>query len=62
LFDVNFGLKEKLKKKYEKKKNQQLVLEIRQKSITRRLVNSTVTSSLVIRKVELTKQKVQRQK
>jgi len=62
LFDVNCGLKEKLKKKYEKKKNQQLVLVIRQKSITRRLVNSTVTSSLVIRKVELTMQKVQRQK
>jgi len=62
LFDVNYGLKEKLKKKSEKKKNQQLVLVIRQKSITRRLVNSTVTSSLVIRKVELTKQKVQRQK
>jgi len=62
LFDVNCGLKEKLKKKYEMKKNQQLVLVIRQKSMMRRLVNSTLTSSLVIRKVEFTKQKVQRQK
>jgi len=50
----------KTKKKYEKKKNQQLVLLMRQKSITRRLVNSTMTSSLVIRKVEFTEQKVLR--
>jgi hypothetical protein len=57
---VKNGLEQELKKKYEKKKNQQLVLLMRQKSITRRLVNSTLTSSLVIRKVEFTKQKVQR--
>jgi len=57
---VNCGLKQELKKKYEKKKNQQPVLVIRQKSITRRLVNSTLTSSLVIRKVEFTEQKVLR--
>jgi hypothetical protein len=57
---VKNGLEQELKKKYEKKKNQQLVLLMRQKSITRRLVNSTLTSSLVIRKVEFTEQKVLR--
>jgi len=54
LFDVKFGLKEKLRHK-SKNENQQLVLLIRQKSITRRLVNSTLTSSLVISNVRIYK-------